>query len=76
MPYIGKHMDIIDTCEILLDLLEEELDISGVEIVEPKKKITRREKARIAKRVMANFSFPVTTIRTSYVLYRIGCTVT
>lgn len=70
MPYIGKHMNIIDVCETLLDLLEEELDLSNVEIPKAQNRLTRREKVRIGRRVMAKIGrFPTVAIRISPVLY-------
>ena len=55
MPYIGKHLSVVDACEIMLEYLDEMLDISNAEIpaetnaepVIPVRK--RREVARMQK---------------------------
>ena len=74
MPYIGKHMNIVDVCETLLEILDEELDISSVEIPEHKaenaKRISRREKVRLARRIMAKISpFTIVPLRVSPLVY-------
>lgn len=71
MPYIGKHMSIVDACEILFEILDEELDLSNVEITEkPMRKMTRREKVKIARRIMAKIPLlPVFKMRISPILY-------
>lgn len=73
MPYIGKHTEICTAIEMMLEYLDELLDFSNVEIESDaeisERKITRREKVRISRRIMAKMSvLPVFRLRVSPLL--------
>lgn len=73
MPYIGKHTEICTAIEMMLEYLDELLDFSNVEIESDaeihERKITRREKVRISRRIMAKFSlFHIFRLRVSPLL--------